>query len=154
MSTTTELTQPIINSDPGDRFLCEKCGMEIEIIRECNCEQCDTKFTCCNQPLKRSRQGIVSETKEAFVEEVQTGLESAQKTLKWLQEKTVIAKEDTKEELSRDLHALTQQYEKLKDSLAEVKESTNENWERVSRGYPKAWQRFKAACKDAFYRYQ
>jgi len=44
----------------GDIYVCEECGLEIQIIRECTeCGTADSEcsdetcdFVCCNQPLE------------------------------------------------------------------------------------------------------
>ena len=43
----------------GDLYVCEKCGLEIEIVEECNHEDGEeadetchiTEFMCCGEPL-------------------------------------------------------------------------------------------------------
>lgn len=42
------------NSRPqmGSRLTCPKCGFEVEVKAECQCEpDCQPQFTCCGQPL-------------------------------------------------------------------------------------------------------
>ena len=36
----------------GDRFRCQKCGMEIEVTVDCKCTAGHhSRFECCGQPL-------------------------------------------------------------------------------------------------------
>jgi hypothetical protein len=34
-----------------DRFHCEKCGMEIEVTKGCDCEKGCAEFRCCGQDM-------------------------------------------------------------------------------------------------------
>jgi RNase P subunit RPR2 len=39
----------------GERFHCEKCGMEIQITVDCKCEDPHhVQFTCCGQPMAKN----------------------------------------------------------------------------------------------------
>lgn len=38
----------------GERFRCEKCGMEVQITADCHCDQPDmVHFQCCGQELQK-----------------------------------------------------------------------------------------------------
>ena len=38
----------------GERFRCEKCGMEVKITADCHCEEPDhVHFHCCGQELQK-----------------------------------------------------------------------------------------------------
>ncbi len=38
----------------GERFHCEQCGMEIQVTKECRCDDPDhIHFECCNQDMQR-----------------------------------------------------------------------------------------------------
>ncbi len=38
----------------GERFRCEKCGMELQITTDCHCESGDhTHFECCGQEMEK-----------------------------------------------------------------------------------------------------
>ncbi len=37
----------------GDVFRCESCGMELEIIADCGCDE-GPRLECCGQPMSRA----------------------------------------------------------------------------------------------------
>ncbi len=38
----------------GDKFRCDKCGMELEVTKDCHCEGDDhVHFHCCGQELTK-----------------------------------------------------------------------------------------------------
>lgn len=154
MATTTEATGSATYPAKGERFQCGQCGMEIEIITECNSEHEPPQFICCGEPLDAAAKSFLTESKEAFVEQMQTGLEKTKDTVAWLSEKAAQAKDATKEELSREADVLSRQYDKLRDSLGEVKDSSSDAWKDVAKGCSESWQRFKAACEKAVTRYR
>lgn len=46
-----------ITSPPkkGERFHCEKCGMEIQVTADCKCQEPDhVQFTCCGQAMAKN----------------------------------------------------------------------------------------------------
>ena len=72
------IREPVLSMKPGERwdkpmrcgdmkkgqiYVCEDCGMELEVIKECTCgqedactctpDQCELK--CCDKPLKRAK---------------------------------------------------------------------------------------------------
>lgn len=40
------------NPAVGDMFRCEKCGVEVQVLTECNSEPPCVDLRCCNQPMK------------------------------------------------------------------------------------------------------
>ncbi|MEO9595823.1 hypothetical protein [Rhodopirellula bahusiensis] len=37
----------------GDTYRCKECGMELQITKGCDCDECKTELNCCGQPLDR-----------------------------------------------------------------------------------------------------
>jgi hypothetical protein len=38
----------------GERYRCDKCGMEVEVMAECACHEPSEHFHCCGQPMHRA----------------------------------------------------------------------------------------------------
>jgi hypothetical protein len=50
--------QPVMENDShfpkqGERYRCEKCGMEVEVMAECACHEQTEHFRCCGEPMHR-----------------------------------------------------------------------------------------------------
>ncbi|HYT93706.1 MAG TPA: hypothetical protein VEL76_33615 [Gemmataceae bacterium] len=38
----------------GDRFRCERCGMEVQVTQDCHCSGSEhAEFNCCGQALRK-----------------------------------------------------------------------------------------------------
>ena len=37
----------------GDTLRCETCGMELQVLQSCQCEEGEPKFECCGEPLRQ-----------------------------------------------------------------------------------------------------
>lgn len=138
----------------GERYQCDQCGMEIEVTTACSCEQCEPQFICCGEPLKSLDQSLLAESKEAFVARMQAEMDRTKEAITRLKEKAGQASYATREELTRDADALSQQYDKLRDSIGEVKESSGKAWKDVAKGCTESWQQFRSACEQAMSRYK
>ena len=38
----------------GEKYRCESCGMEIQVTKDCNCEDCPADFRCCGQAMVKA----------------------------------------------------------------------------------------------------
>lgn len=51
--------RPLTESDPqvspkrGDRFQCDRCGMEIQVNSDCHCHEGEAHFLCCGEPMQK-----------------------------------------------------------------------------------------------------
>lgn len=154
MTTASHSTLSRTLPQRGERFECGKCGMEIAVLSDCHCDQGVPEFICCGQLLTPAGQGVLAETKEAFIHNIQQGLDQARENVAWLKKKANQAKDTTKAEASLDARLLSEQYDKLKRSLAEVKDSSGEAWKDLAKGCSESWQRFKTASRRAMSRYR
>ena len=37
----------------GETYRCDVCGMEIQVTKDCQCEEGAPRMECCNKPLSR-----------------------------------------------------------------------------------------------------
>lgn len=35
----------------GEKYMCEECGAEVRIEKDCNCKSCG--ISCCDKPMKK-----------------------------------------------------------------------------------------------------
>ncbi len=40
------------NPATGDMFRCEKCGFEVQVTQECECQTSCVKLMCCSQDMQ------------------------------------------------------------------------------------------------------
>ncbi len=138
----------------GERLKCNQCGMEIEVVEPCQCDGMQPVFTCCGLPLTSKGQTFTAKTKDAFVDEVQKRLDETKETVTFLQEKAEDAKNAAKETATREADAISKQYDKLRDSLNDVANSSGDAWKDLAQGFSDSWRSFKAACDTAASRYR
>ena len=104
----------------GDQFRCGQCGMEIRVIADFAGQRGQPTFVCCGKLLQPSGKSFLMESREAFLSQMQFGMQKTKENINWLRTKASQAKDASKDELSREAEVLSQQYEQLRESLGEL----------------------------------
>lgn len=61
----------MINPRMSDMFACQKCTMQLQVMKSCDCDSACAEFKCCGEPMKNITVPAVRSSKE------QTGGEGA-----------------------------------------------------------------------------
>ena len=154
MTSSTQPNLPAMLPSAGERFKCDQCGMELEIISACNCVEEEPEFVCCGQPLTSCGLTTMAKTKEAFIDQVDKSLDATREGIAWLRNHADNATEATKNEMARDADLLSGRYEQARDKLNEVKEASNDAWQDIAKNFSTSWQEFKSAFRQAVSRYR
>lgn len=138
----------------GDRFRCPECGMEVELVSPCRCELGHPHFICCGRPLVSAGRSFAAETKDAFVDQIETAIERTKETAARLRKKANEARDASKEEASREVDGLNKQFDQLRAALQELKNSSGDAWQDLAAGCKDSWRNLRSACEKAASRYR
>ena len=54
-SVKVPVDEGLANPKKGERFRCQKCGMEVQVTADCHCDQAGmVHFHCCGQELQKA----------------------------------------------------------------------------------------------------
>ena len=152
--TTSQATDFQLKPAKGERYKCGSCEMELEVLSDCGCQSGCPQMICCGRQLEYSGSNITKATKDAFVEQIENGLDATQQGVGWLKEKSSEVKDDASDTMNREAERLSDQYEQTKAKLSEIKQASGDAWKDMAAGCAESWESFKASCHKALARYR